>query len=275
VSSGVSYDRETRPYHAAARLGAGRAIRYTETVRALPRAILFDLDDTILRAYVGAERAWTTVANELAENLVPFEPPRVVAAIGAVAQEFWADAERHRYWRQRLAESRRVIVRRAFADLDAEGRVLSDAVAVRVADRFTRLRDEEMRLYPDAWDTLDALRRRGVALGLVTNGAAETQRPKIARFDLERRFDHIQIEGEHGFGKPEERAYLHALAKLGVGAHETWMVGDHLEWEVAAPQRLGIHAIWYDGESRGLPAGTQVRPDRVICRLAELLPPAE
>ena len=143
---------------------------------------------------------------------------------------------------------------------------------MRVADRYTALRDEEMRLYPDAWDTLDALRHRGVALALVTNGAAETQRPKIERFDLERRFDHIQIEGEHGFGKPEERAYRHALQRLQVAPHETWMVGDNLEWEVAAPQRLGIHAIWYDGESRGLPATTDVRPDRIIRALAELLP---
>ncbi len=244
-------------------------------MRALPRAILFDLDDTILRAYVGAERVWACVAQELAESLAPFDPERVVASIGAVAQEFWADPERHRYWRQRLAESRREVVRRAFAALASEGRSVPDAVAVRLADRFTARRDEEMRLYPDAWDTLDALRRRGVALGLVTNGAAETQRPKLARFDLERRFDHIQIEGEHGFGKPEERAYLHAMEKLGVRARETWMVGDNLEWEVAAPQRLGIHAIWYDGESRGLPAGSAIRPDRVIRTLTELLAPVE
>lgn len=261
-----------RPYHAVAALGAPRPIRYTVCVRALPRAILFDLDDTILRAYVGGERVWAEIATELAESIAPLDPARVVAAIGAEAQEFWADPERHRYWRQRLAESRREVVRRAFARLASEGCAPADAVAVRLADRFTARREEEMRLYPDAWDTLDGLRRRGVALGLVTNGAAETQRPKIVRFDLERRFDHIQIEGEHGFGKPEERAYLHAMQKLGVRAHETWMVGDNLEWEVVAPQRLGIHAIWYDGESRGLPAGTSVRPDRVICTLAELLP---
>jgi FMN phosphatase YigB (HAD superfamily) len=63
------------------------------------------------------------------------------------------------------------------------------------------------------------------------------------RFADEHRFDHIQIEGEHGFGKPEERAYTHAMETLGVGPHETWMVGDNLEWEIMAPQRLGIYAI--------------------------------
>ena len=91
------------------------------------------------------------------------------------------------------------------------------------------------------------LKALGVRLALVTNGAAEPQRAKVIRFALEERFDHIQIEGEHGFGKPEERAYTHAMEALGVGPQETWMVGDNLEWEIAAPQRLGIYAIWYDG----------------------------
>jgi putative hydrolase of the HAD superfamily len=27
---------------------------------------------------------------------------------------------------------------------------------------------------------------------------------------------------------------------LGVGPDETWMVGDNLEWEIVAPQRLGF-----------------------------------
>jgi putative hydrolase of the HAD superfamily len=111
-----------------------------------------------------------------------------------------------------------------------------------------------------------------VKLALVTNGAAEPQRKKVVRFALEHRFDHIQIEGEHGFGKPEEQAYRHALAALGVEAKDSWMVGDNLEWEVVAPQRLGIFAIWYDGYGIGLPPDSPIRPDRIIRSLPELLP---
>jgi len=111
----------------------------------------------------------------------------------------------------------------------------------------------------------------GVRLALVTNGAAAPQRAKVRRFALEHRFDHIQIEGEHGFGKPEDAAYAHALKSLGVAAHEAWMVGDNLEWEVVAPQRLGIYAIWYDGYGIGLPPGSPIRPDRIIRALPELL----
>ena len=62
------------------------------------------------------------------------------------------------------------------------------------------------------------------------------------------------------------------MEALGVTARETWMVGDNLEWEIAAPQRLGIYAIWHDGYGTGLPHDCPVRPDRIIRRLSELLP---
>jgi putative hydrolase of the HAD superfamily len=119
---------------------------------------------------------------------------------------------------------------------------LPDDLAIRIADRFTAYREEEIFVFPGAHETIDRLKALGVRLALVTNGAADTQRAKVERFELAHRFDHIQIEGEHGFGKPEERAYHHAMAALGVSAPETWMIGDNLEWEVEVPQRLGIYA---------------------------------
>ena len=58
---------------------------------------------------------------------------------------------------------------------------------------------------------------------------------------------------------------------LGVAAPQTWMVGDNLEWEVVAPQRLGIYAIWYDPTGEGFAARLDGRPDRIIRTLSELL----
>ena len=39
-----------------------------------------------------------------------------------------------------------------------------------------------------------------------------------------------------------------------------WMVGDNLEWEIMAPQRLGIYAIWHDGYGVGLPPNARSAP---------------
>ena len=238
----------------------------------LPRAILFDLDDTLISAYQRPEVAWRAVFAELGPTLAPADPEEALAAIVAFADVFWSDPRRHRVWRQRMAESRRVIVAGAAKALARQGRASwSEDAGVRLADRFTTYREERMTLFPGAHETLDALRDAGVLLALVTNGGAEMQRAKVERFELGHRFAHVQIEGEHGFGKPDERAYRHAMATLGVEPRETWMVGDNLEWEVIAPQRLGIYAIWHDVQRTGVPAGSPARPDRIIERLSQLL----
>jgi putative hydrolase of the HAD superfamily len=237
----------------------------------LPHAMLIDLDDTILSAYARADVAWQAVVLEFADELSPLTPSEVAAAIAASGARFWATAQPH--WRLKLAEARHHVVRAGFAALTGSGTSkLSDQLAIRLADRFSAYREEQMFLFPGAHDAIDALKGHGVKLALITNGAADTQRAKIERFALAHRFDHIQIEGEHGFGKPEEKAYLHAMQTLGVTARDTWMVGDNLEWEVEAPQRLGIYAIWMDAHGDGLPAGSRIRPDRIIRSLSELLP---
>jgi putative hydrolase of the HAD superfamily len=239
----------------------------------LPQAILFDLDETLIQAHGGAEAAWLFVTREFADDLAPLMASEVAETISAFARDFWADPERHRRGRMRLSDARREIVAGALAVLASTGRrVRLAGVAQRLADRFSAYRDEHMRLFPDAHNVIDALRARGTRLALVTTGASESQRAKIDRFDLANRFDHIQIEGEHAFGKPDERAYLHALRQLGADARDTWMIGDNLEWEVAAPQRLGIFAIWFDAAGNGLPRDTHVRPDRIVASLSELLP---
>jgi putative hydrolase of the HAD superfamily len=239
----------------------------------LPTAILFDLDDTILAAFGQSAGQWQRVIDEFTAHIAPHEPQAVFDAIQEYSRYLWADQARHKDWRHRIGDARRHIVKSAFAGLEAAighpapPREICEAIA----DRYQVIHEAEMRMFPGAHETLDSLKELGVKLALVTNGAAAPQRAKVVRFALEHRFDHIQIEGEHGFGKPEEQAYRHALATLGVGAHETWMVGDNLEWEVVAPQRLGIYAIWYDGYGQGLPPDSLVKPNRIIRALPELL----
>ena len=80
----------------------------------------------------------------------------------------------------------------------------------------------------------------------------------------------ILIEGELGFGKPDERVYRAALDALAVESSDAWMVGDNLTWDVAPAKRLGIHAIWIDAAGRGLPQSPPCVPDRIVRVLAEL-----
>ena len=236
----------------------------------LPKAILFDLDDTLIRAYAQPEEAWMRLLHVFSAHLDAHDPAaleRVRVAIMDEARAFWSDRAEAAKWRLDIPSARRLSVRRGLEKLGYRDEALAD----RIADAFTELRRSEYRLYPDAHATVDALRDRGVRLALVTNGAGETQRAKIERFDLAHRFHHIQIEGEFGQGKPELAVYRHALERLGVAPGEAWMVGDNYEWEVVAPQQLGMCGIWYDPYEAGVPAHATAQPSRIIRRLGELL----
>ena len=236
----------------------------------LPKAILFDLDDTLIQAYAQPAEAWTRLLLVFAVHLDAHDAvaiERVRVAVMDASRAFWNDQATAAKWRLDIPQARRLAVRQGLANLGKADEALADEIA----DAFTAMRRNEYRLYPDAHATVDALRDAGVKLALVTNGSSDMQRYKIERFDLGQRFHHIQIEGEFGQGKPELAVYRHALQRLGCEACDAWMVGDNYEWEVVAPQKLGMCGIWYDPHDAGVPAHATAQPTRVIKRLGELL----
>ena len=161
----------------------------------------------------------------------------------------------------------KALVSSAFSRLGVDLPQLAGEMAV----AYSECRDEGPRLYAGGIETLRHLREDGARLALVPNGDGQGQRAKIDRFGLGPLFDYIQIEGEFGVGKPDQRVYLNVLRQLDVRPQEAWMVGDNLEWEVAAPQRLGIFGIWFNPWTSGLPSESTVHPDRIIRALPERL----
>jgi putative hydrolase of the HAD superfamily len=244
---------------------------------AVPRAILLDLDDTILDDSGDTVRCWREACRAHESELGDQGASALILAIERVRRWYWADAERHRVGRLDLGTARREVVELALrevrlerADLAGLGDDALAALAANVADWYGRERDRGMSLFDDAIDTIRWLRDRGSKLALVTNGNGEGQRRKVDRFGLAAWFDVILIEGEVGYGKPDERVYRLAMERLDVVPAGAWMVGDNLEWDVAAPQRLGIRGIWIDGRGMGVPPGHAARPDRIIRRLSDL-----
>jgi putative hydrolase of the HAD superfamily len=232
-----------------------------------PKAIFLDLDDTLIFSNGLPEQAWNVVLAGFAGRVAAHGIAEIHDAVTAAARWFWSDPARHRVGRLDILVARRTIVGAAFEALGID----DDELASELADEFNAHRKRETRLHPGVHETLEALADRGLKLALVTNGAGKPQREKIERFDLGDRFDHILIEGEFGVGKPEPRVYEFLMDLFGVGADETWMVGDNLEWEVAAPQRLGIRGIWCNPLGARLPADKGIRPDHVIGGVPELL----
>jgi putative hydrolase of the HAD superfamily len=235
-------------------------------MRSLPRVLLIDLDDTIVRYGAGGEGLWLEVVERFAPRL-PVAPVRLLEALAAVREPFWADPERSRLARQDMFAARRAILAQSFErlGLSPEGELVRE-----VADAYSSEREARVAPFPGALEALAELRRRGHRLGLLTNGGARLQRAKIERYDLARFFDAVRIEGEVGVGKPEAGAFAGALEALGAAGEPAMMIGDDLDTDVAGGRAAGLATVWVDHAGAG-PPGRTPRPDRVVRALAELL----
>ena len=153
------------------------------------------------------------------------------------------------------------------------GAVPAHAYAPELAARFRAERLPHQTLFPEVTAVLQALRQQPqYALALLTNGAPDIQRDKIAGAGLAPYFAVIVVSGEVGVGKPDPRIYAHTLAALGVDAADATMIGDSLRNDIAGAQQSGLRAIWV---RREVAAGSEphvggAMPDATIASLNEL-----
>ena len=102
-------------------------------------------------------------------------------------------------------------------------------------------------LYDDAIPTLDALRDRGLKLGLLSNSARD-----LEEFVGHHRLtvDAVLTSRSHGKTKPHETIFRRMLELLDVAAGEAVMVGDTIEDDVEGATAVGMRAVLVDREGR-------------------------
>ncbi len=153
--------------------------------------------------------------------------------------------------------------------------VVDDALAERLDSLLGETQLAHLRRFDDV-DALDALRARGVFVGVITNGAddahADSQRTKIARLGLLAAVDGFWASDTVGFRKPDPRAFAPALAAAGHPAEACLFVGDSLRADIAGANAAGMRsALLLRDVSAATPAEGQPQPWRVVRSLWETL----
>lgn len=96
---------------------------------------------------------------------------------------------------------------------------------------------------------LEALRARGLRLGILTNGSQDQQIDKLRRIRLIDAVDVVCTAEELGVWKPDPRAFEEFTRRLGVLPSECLFVGDHPEQDVAGAIAAGLPAVLIDHNS--------------------------
>ncbi len=84
---------------------------------------------------------------------------------------------------------------------------------------------------------IDELLRRGVKLGIITNGGAAMQRAKIHRLGIGPAMSTIIISQDVGLSKPDPGIFHHALRAIDCSPELAWFVGDNPEVDIDGAHR--------------------------------------
>ena len=111
-------------------------------------------------------------------------------------------------------------------------------------------REEARRLGSTTHALLEALRKRGLKLGVVSNASdpPEDLHRELADSGIAERIDFAVFAGEGGRAKPDRELFERALDALGVPAEAALFVGDRLEEDVRGAAQLGmttVQALWF------------------------------
>jgi phosphoglycolate phosphatase len=201
-----------------------------ETFR-LPKAILFDLDGTLIDSAPDI----TAAVNELLDGrgLPPLTLPQVKSMIGNGVEK---------------------LVERAFA---ASGRPLSktglEEANREMAPIYRRHTTRLTRLMPGAAEALAQLHVAGVLMGVATNKPQLATREILQHFRLAERLGAIVGGDAVTRKKPAPDALLLALEQLRTEPHEALMVGDSVT-DVEAARAAGLPVAIIRGGYTQVPA---------------------
>ncbi len=213
-------------------------------------------------------------------DLIVLDVNETLSDMGPMAQRFadvGAPPELSRLWFATL-------LRDGFA-LTAAGAqerfaVLADGVLRSVLDGVALDRDvddavghvlagmSELDVHPDVPEGLRRLRRSGVRLVTLTNGATSVAAGLLDRAGVRDELEDLLSVEDAGAWKPAAQAYRWAAERCGVDLADTMLVAVH-PWDIDGAARAGARTAWLDRRGTAYPTYFSA-PDLTASSLTDL-----
>jgi putative hydrolase of the HAD superfamily len=243
----------------------------SEPAAAVDRALLFDLDETLMVEEPAAVASFEAAANVAAQQGI--DPARLALDARSRARELWYAAPTHAYckrvgissweglWcrfesdgqevqalREWFPTYRQEAWRLALADQGLDDPQLAEELG----EHFARERRTRHEVFADAGEALRQL-RGSYSLALVTNGAACLQREKFDASGLSDFFEVVVVSADVGTAKPDASIFEHALSRLGTSPDRAVMIGDSIPKDIDGALAAGLGAVWLNRDGKPPP----------------------
>lgn len=235
------------------------------------KAILFDLDNTLLWDERGIKEAFAATCAQAFVQYPTIDPDHLEAEVRQIALSLYETSEVFAFadmieithlealWARfdegELPQFRSL---QAFAPGYRRDSWIGGLRAVGIddvklgeelAEMFPAERRARPIVYEGTFPVLDALKGTYKLL-LLTNGAPDLQREKVESIpNLASYFDHIVISGNFGEGKPAASIFRYAMSLLDISADEGLMVGDNPLTDIKGANRVGMRNVWIKHDS--------------------------
>lgn len=252
------------------------------------KAILFDLDDTLLWDSKSIEEAFKATCN-YAHQKTGANPQALESSVREAARELYATYDTYEFtqniginpfeglWGDFLDEHDENFLKMKETvpsyrkeswtrGLNAMG-ITDSVLGEELSEKFREERKQRPYVYEDTFLVLDEM-KENYQLLLLTNGSPHLQNTKLDKTpELLPYFKEIIISGDIGKGKPDPAMFDHALERLKLHKDEVIMVGDNLNTDILGASRMGIKTVWIN--RRGI-TPQKVVPDYEVKALREV-----
>lgn len=256
--------------------------------------LLFDLDDTLVAEQAPVDAAFRATC-EISRDKYGADPDKLYEAIRRHSGRMWHASETIGYakaigissweglWGRFTGDDPNLKAlhqwvpryqREAWAAALAEAGVTDTSVAPEAAECFIEQRRVRHEVFPETRRVLRQF-RGSFRMGIITNGAPDIQRQKIAETRMAPYFDMILVSGEFGQGKPDPRIFHFAMHSLGGSVERSVMVGNSLSRDIAGARAAGIKSVWVLRDGTNPPTHTGIHADETIASLDQLGPALE
>ncbi|MFF4442867.1 HAD family hydrolase [Streptomyces sp. NPDC001621] len=125
-----------------------------------------------------------------------------------------------------------------------------EAPAPQLWQEYVDLMSAAVACRPEVFEGLARLRTAAWTIGVITNGAGDIQRAKLARTGVAALVDGVAVSGDLEIRKPDLRLFELAATRCCVSlADGGWMVGDNPAGDIGGGHQAGLRTIWLRGRA--------------------------
>ena len=199
------------------------------------RAIIFDLDNTLCD-WQAAQRGGELAINHLLHQHKLNQP---------LFWQHFHDINETLHSQFATGQISKMQYRQQRFGLPLQQQQLSDdALNQQFNNVFIAAALEAIQFMQGARASLQQALQLGYRVGILTNGASESQRNKLERLGIRQQAHVVCISEETGIGKPHAAAFSNICQQLNCAPANCLMVGDSWHNDIAPALTLGLATYW-------------------------------